>query len=165
MDGFLNRREEIRSELARALGNEHLEPGHPDRIKSAQEADWLQTLYGQLRTHLEGDLNRQWGILRIFVPLSLAPFAAVVVADTLTRSQIVLLGFASTALLLAANVFSDRLSLFTSKTWAWLGAIEAEWGAPQLSGARVTKRLPVSKVRWALQILLIGMWTTITVLG
>ncbi len=147
----------MQTHLAEMLGTIDLSPW--DRALAARESEWLATLYVKLREHLEKDIDRQWAILRLFVPLSLGPFVGVAVRDDISTIQVAILGLASVALLVSANLFSDRLSHFLKKTWMWIAAIEAETGLPQLDADPfVSRRLQLRKLRWGLVPALTLMW-------
>ena len=97
-------------------------------IKAAQESAWLKVIYEQDAARLSAEWDREWGAQRLLLPLSIAPFAAVVVADNLSTLKVVLLAGASLALAITNELIVRRYQVFTTAVQVWLTAIRLEVG-------------------------------------
>ena len=98
------------------------------RAESAQDSEWLRIFYHQMHDFLQKDLDRGWAIFQLFLPISLAPFLAVVALEDVRVVQIFVLGVASVLLLAFASLLEIALSRSRRRRWIWLEAIEAEVG-------------------------------------
>ncbi len=116
----------IRESIARMLGT--LSLSDRERAVAAQESEWVRTLYSNHVQTFHGELDRSWGVLKLFVPLSLSPFAAVLVADRLTVAHVLILGFASLILLGTAELYVRRIGHFERMATRWLVGLQTECG-------------------------------------
>lgn len=101
------------------LDVDHLTFGADARREAARHSDWLPRLYDQRQAILRDDLSRSWNIMQIFVPLALAPFAAVVLVDGLSLAHIALLGGASCLVLLFAILHVERMDAHANWSWSF----------------------------------------------
>lgn len=153
----------FRTELSQMLGTTHLEPNDESRKNAARNSEWLKLLYEKNRDLIHGDMDRAWSILQIFVPVSLAPFAAVAAINDLGRIVAAALAAASVIALLAANLMIDRIKQHERRTWHLVRAIEAEIGLGglgegwNLAGAEL-KGVRFRFVRWSLLLLIAVAW-------
>ena len=153
---------ELRRVLAEMNGVEHLAVDHPDRRAAAMESDWLVHLYQSRHQVLEGNMDRSWGILRLFMPLSLAPFAAVAVGSGLRTLDVLFLGAASVLLQLFAILHVRRIGTYNRWFWAWSAAIEAEVGLPERSvGLRHPSRPSFLRLNWMMLAATVVLWTAL----
>lgn len=151
---------DLRIHLARMLDTTSLSPS--ERARAAQNSEWIQHLHATIKDSIERDADRQWSILRLFVPLSLAPFVAIGTGDSVTLAQVAALGLASVTLIACANLLTARISDFLVDSWAWLRAIEAETGIPELAEPVHTSRwIRITTIRWALLPLIAAMWVIV----
>jgi hypothetical protein len=132
---------------------------HHLRQGKTQNSAWMRDVLGHLRSQFNAELDRQWDMLRLFVPLSLAPFAAVVSTTDLGRREVSILAFASISLLTVGNVFSELLRDDSVKYRVWIETIEAEMGLPSVAAMPWKRRsISIDQARWILLLLVVAGW-------
>ena len=152
---------QYRSHISQMLGTKDLADNDPERHSQARESQWLKLIYEQNRALIHGDMDRGWGILQIFVPFSIGPFAALAAITKPGRPVLFALGAASALTLLAANLMVDRIKQHEKRTWDLVRAIEAEIGLDGLGegwrlGGERLRGVRFRYVRWSL-LLLVGL--------
>lgn len=145
-----------------------------DQREQGNDANaWLQTLYQSYGKRFLSDNNRIWSTGSIFIPLSLAGFAAVVSLKHPHWPQIAILMFVSIMLMFTWIVIAENHRAFQQKSEAWLVAIER---AMKLKAERqlkvkgnflnnlLTGKGAIQKMRWLLLLAVILGWTCILIL-
>ena len=129
-----------------------------ERRQRAQDSEWLRILYGRFRADSQSNNDRVYTASRMYLPLSLAPLAALVAGvDDPNLWHVLFLGATSVGLM-AMNVFTtDRERSSRQQYIAWMVAIQEEIGLDTSripSGVRSVKLATLS--RSALALLLVA---------
>lgn len=134
--------------------------------------DWLQTLYQNYANRFVLDNGRIWSTGSILIPLSLAGFAAVVGLSDPRWPHVVVLMFASTAIMFIWLVIAENHRAFQQKSEAWLAAIERTIKLEGVGGPKVKDNLgnrlltgkgAVQSMRWYLFLAIVLGWFTILI--
>ena len=145
-----------------------------DQRKQGQDPNaWLQTLYQNYANRFLSDNGRIWSTGSILIPLSLAGFAAVVGLDAPRWPHVVVLMFASIALMFIWLVIAENHRAFQQKSEAWLAAIERTIklegvGGPKVKGNFLNRLLTgkgaVQNMLWYLFLAVVIGWVGILIL-
>ena len=128
---------------------------------------WLRVLYSSYLSQMLSDNDNIWKTGAIFVPLSLAGFAAFVSLETPTLLQTFVLMFASFGLMVSWLIVAENHRAFQQKCNAWLVAIQEIINITGLKNVKVrgnflnrllTFPAAVQIVRWALTVTLLIGW-------
>jgi hypothetical protein len=120
--------DEVRLEIVQALGV--TDDAVEVQQTAAQSSDWLHLLYQSYRDRIERHNDRVWSSTKTYLPIALAPFAALVLTTDAEVWHVLLLGFASTSILVLNSLKIRREQSFRDRAQIWAAAIEALFGVP-----------------------------------
>lgn len=133
---------------------------------------WLEILFKHYSDRMLTDNERIWRTGALFVPVSLAAFAALSSIKCLHFWHIILLAVPSSLLMWAWIVIAENHRAFQQKSEAWLIAIQklidldAPVAVKVIAGGlegRVTKKGAVQRMRWTLLFMVIISWIIIII--
>ena len=139
------------------------------------EADSFKMLESLLKHHTDrmlSDNERIWRTGALFIPISLAAFAALTAIKCLQVWQILVLGGPSIALMLAWVIVAENHRAFQQRSEAWVIAIQNAMGLEtplltKLDGggreASVSGKRTIQKVRWGLLYFVVIAWLLILI--
>jgi len=105
------------------------EPGTQD--------EWLRTLYENYHKRFLQDNLSIWGNGKVIIPFSLSAFAVFVSLECPSFLQTLILGVASSGLLLLWLVNAENHRAFQNKSLAWMIAIEKTIGLNSALGSKI----------------------------
>jgi hypothetical protein len=145
-----------------------------DQCKQGNDPNtWLQVLYQNYANRFLSDNGRIWSTGSILIPLSLAGFAAVIGLDDPHWSHVVVLMFASIALMFIWLVIAENHRAFQQKSKAWLTAIERTIKIEGVGDLKVkgnfwnqllTGKCAVQNMRWYLFLAVVIGWIGVLIL-
>ena len=159
---------------------EHVDAAHKALLKMIEHSGTLgldpgkllESLFKHYTDRMLSDNERIWRTGALFVPISLAAFAALTAVKCLQVWQILVLGAPSIGLMFAWIVIAENHRAFQQKSEAWLTAIQRVIG---LEGPRqvkveaggreglVTRKGAIQNMRWYLLYGVIAAWTLILI--